>query len=447
MSAKLIGEPFWRATKERFVQKYREGDGPERQLVIPREVAPRQTKAHERAARAWAEEHLRARETASAEPPAPVVAPLTLADLAPKVLVLWMADERLAPATKADRETDVRVWILPRFGATPPAEIDSSEVRAWIRELRRQRSAMRTRNILSTFATLLAGLMAEKLMPRRDNVALDPAVREELPALPKRRPSTIMTKAFETLLADDGLLDVWRLRYALAGLAGLEDGVIAGLQVGDINRARRTLRIERAIAIRGPEGWASEKGPKNEHRCRTVPLHPALVALLDRWLAPSGGWEAWTGCGRRAAANDLLLPSADGRPWRPKSAKQVRRDLARVGIEAPDNFTFHRLRGCFLTWLAAQGVPLEVRRRLAGHAGADVQAEHYLEQDALLDADRAAIASIPVTVPNPVPAVSRAAPERSENSVETAEPPSRLELETYGLRNDRGGFGGSLAKS
>jgi integrase len=283
--------------------------------------------------------------------------------------------------------------------------VDLPAIRQWVRDMRDaggSRSALSNR--LSTLAVLLDDARAEGLSSIDGAVARHPAVRRELPDGPMRSPQTILTNAFATLL--DALTTplVWAVRYGLAGLAGLEDGAIAGLRISDleVENGIRVLAIRRSVAVRGPEGWASEAPTKNAHRGtedapRWVPVHRALGVLLDRWLDE---YVIWTGHAPRSS--DWLLPQPNGRPWRPRSAEQLREHLEAAGITVPTDFGVHRLRGCFMSWLAAAGVAEDVRKRLAGHAGG-VQEKHYLGRLALLPTDHGAVELIPVeTVRVPV---------------------------------------------
>ncbi|UQA60418.1 tyrosine-type recombinase/integrase [Polyangium aurulentum] len=169
--------------------------------------------------------------------------------------------------------------------------------------------------------------------------------------------------------------------------------------------------------MKGPKGWASQGKTKTEWRERQVPLHPVLVALLGQWMAD--GWERWV-C-RRPFPADWLLPSPTGRATRPRSAELLRADLASVGVEAPKGFhRFHQLRACFATWLEEAGASEGTRSRLLGHRGKSTAAVHYTA--ALLKIDRAAVAGIPVTVPDPVPPGDAPAQEGPKNLVISGAP-------------------------
>ncbi len=427
---KLIGTPFW--TKEKgpglWVQKYRDERGTLCKKRVPREVAPTDSIPHGRAAAAWIAVWVT--EQAATEMAAP-----TLAELAVRMLPVWKRDRRLAAKTYEDREGHLRLHLLPVLGPLRPEEITIPVLRAWVREQREagvSRSAANNR--LSTLATLLDDAAAEDFTEKDGSVARHKAVRRELPEAVVSAPKTLAPSALESLLDAPTTPLVWAVRYGLAALAGFEDGVIAGLRMTDYDG--RSLSVRRAVAQKGPKGWASVSKTKNPHRGsdeapRRVPVHPALAVLLEAWFAE--GFRVWTG--RNPKPANFVLPQPDGRPWRPASAEKLRHHLKLADVAFPESLTLHDLRGAFLTWLAALGVSEEQRKRLAGHAGS-VQAEHYLDADALLEADRRAVERIPVKVCRKVCLAKIDRPSRHQNPTKQA-PPAGIGPATFGLGNRR----------
>ncbi len=68
------------------------------------------------------------------------------------------------------------------------------------------------------------------------------------------------------------------------------------------------------------------------------------------------------------------------RYYRPKSAEQIRDDLAEVGIKRPE-VDFHATRRSFSTWLEPAGVHPETVDRLLGHEPKSVRARHHSATD------------------------------------------------------------------
>jgi hypothetical protein len=147
---KLIGRAFWETDRHRpgrWAHKYRDADGRERKLRVPREVAPTQRE------RAAAEEWARVEVARMQEPQAPVV---TVESLAWRVGALWLRDARIARATLDDRSSHLRLHILPAFDRVPIASLGVPSVRGWVRSMREGgASKSAASNRLSTLAKLL----------------------------------------------------------------------------------------------------------------------------------------------------------------------------------------------------------------------------------------------------------------------------------------------------
>jgi integrase len=118
----------------------------------------------------------------------------------------------------------------------------------------------------------------------------------------------------------------------LAGLlAGLRAGEICHARLDSVDRRARTLTLSRV------GDWTTKS-----NRARVVPLHPDLVATIERGAS---GW-AWT--------------RDDGAQW-------DRHELFKR-MKAATGHGLHILRHTFVTRLLASGAPVSVVRDLAGHS-------------------------------------------------------------------------------
>ncbi len=405
---------FWRkpqGTREgRWILSY--GPAPGRQRVVPREVARGPEPHSERAANRWGlaevarmEAESAAVEIAAALPPAPPPE-LTLAERRDKWLENKAADERLSRATRAEYQSHLDVSILQAFGCQQFSQLDIADLRVWIRTMRKTLAPSTVRNRFSTLSTFWDDARAEG-WTRAQNLAREPGVRAELPELPRYAARTIPIDDFGKLVLCADNRAVRRIRYLLAGLAGLCDGEIAGLRLSSARMSDHMLLVREAVAIRGTTGHATANPLKNKYRERQIPMHPVLAAALTWWIAD--GWEQHV-C-QRPPGDAWLVPRDDGKPWRPRSADLLREDLERAGVQAPAGFTFHSLRACFASWLEESGVGEACRRRLMGHRGGSTAAVHYTS--AVITADRAAVALIPLVLPDLVPSLVPAALEKS----------------------------------
>jgi hypothetical protein len=71
--------------------------------------------------------------------------------------------------------------------------------------------------------------------------------------------------------------------------------------------------------------YAKPKKTKTKSSNRKGPLHRAAVAAIREWLIE--GWPAYVG--RQPGPDDYLFPRPDGKPCRPKSARELGEDLER----------------------------------------------------------------------------------------------------------------------
>lgn len=383
--------PVWKSERKKWILNVKGDDGKRRQMTVPVELARDGSAAGRRAVETWAAKEFSEKSKASewAEP--------TMTELAAKFLAHAEQDERIEAATLAQHRTTLNIWVLPfvvdktTFGMMTPPELTVTRLVDFVCYVRKRRAPTTCRNILNSLSTCFTVARARGWTRITTNPAQDDAVRLELPELEHREVEVLSRDVVETLLWSADVPLVWRLRYALGALAGLEDGVASGLKLDDIERYNDglTLLIRRAVKIVGRDGWATAGNTKNQFRGsekvpRRIPAHPVLATLIDEWLAD--GWELWTGKGHGPSADDWLLPRPDGKAWRPRSAELLREHIAMLRLTASDGAQeFKQLRAWFATELEATGASDSTRKRLMGHRGSSVAARHYTAEQRELD--------------------------------------------------------------
>jgi integrase len=118
----------------------------------------------------------------------------------------------------------------------------------------------------------------------------------------------------------------------------------------------RRIRVQRNY-VRGEFGT-----PKSKRSTRAVPLIDRLAAALDR-LSKATAWDS----------DDHLVFAhpGTGRPLdRSKLLKRFKAAMKRAKLGhrlGEGGITFHSLRHCFGTAMAAQGVPMRTLQELMGH--------------------------------------------------------------------------------
>ena len=154
----------------------------------------------------------------------------------------------------------------------------------------------------------------------------------------------------EQLISDERLLPDRRMLYALKSLAALRHGEAAGLTWGQYDATAEPLG---AIHL----GLTKSGVP------RTVPVHPTLAKLLERWKL--SGWNAIYG--RRPSADDFIVPTRNMSDENPagtarganESQRQLVADLELLGLRTKAgvkmNRRGHDMRRTFITLARTDG--------------------------------------------------------------------------------------------
>lgn len=368
--------------RRELILKYSVSAGAWRAITAPAEVSS------EVKFRSWAIERLAAVKELGDEP-VRKRGGATIGELYERWIDLREKDPDVSGATAEGNRTDFRSRILPRWGQTPLAELDSlqarRQLREWVRSLAAEVSPVRCRNVVSSFTTFVRDAGLEGWVTLRTNPLESDEVTTVLPSLSKG-PIVTLPVAVAQALLDCQKLELRRaVRYAVALCTGAADGELAGLRVSDVvglDGDRPSIQITKAYKLRGKLRDDGVRGaqlgkPKNDYRLRPVPLNKAAAAALRDWLA--FGWEAWVGL--PPEPNKPLFPDALGAFSRPRMAEYLREDLETAEQPTADEtgraYDFRALRRTFSTELARAGVHREIRERLMGQRSDSVNSEHY----------------------------------------------------------------------
>ncbi len=398
---------------------YKRGDG---QWVLQHRVAPgkwketRVPRQHhtertaERYALAWLAEYRK--QVASrgngeallhSEPGAP-----TIRSLAEKWIALTEKNPKISPATRKQHSTCLTVHVLayPEVADVPIPDLGPATLRAWLRKVRDDgkvvskwekdgegratRKLVRggplapftCRNVVNSLTAFFADAMAEEWVEIPANPMKHEAVRREVPegvTLAGRHTIVHLTRPVaEALLTTAGVPEWRRVRTLLALTSGLAEGELSGLRFDDLDVEATIplVKVTKALAQKGAEGWATLGKTKTENRVRVLPVHSLAARALKAWK--TAGWARWVG--RAPKATDPIFPNEAGEAWRPDMAPMLRGDLRAAGL--PDQYeghpyTAHATRRSFATWLSEADVDKETRDRLMGHAAGSVGERHY----------------------------------------------------------------------
>jgi integrase/recombinase XerC len=236
---------------------------------------------------------------------------------------------------------------LARMGRTRLADLDLLALRSW---LAGQSSRGMARTTLARRAAAARAFTA--WTTRRGLTPTDPGALLATPRTGRTLPGVLRRDEADALLdvaslaADDespvGLRDLAVLELLYA--SGIRVGELCGLDVDDVDRSRRVVRV-------------LGKGAKE----RTVPVGQPALRAVDRWLAD----------GRPALATPTSGPAlflgARGRRVDPRTVRRAVHALLAHVPGAPD-LGPHGLRHSAATHLLEGGADLRSVQELLGHA-------------------------------------------------------------------------------
>ena len=251
----------------------------------------------------------------------------------------------LAPTTLAKYRRLLDDYVLDEFGSHQLGQIKSRQVQAWYDGIAREHQSTAA-GAYRLLATVFNAAIRDEVIVRSP-CKVEGGSREQV----SKRPT--MTRA-ELQAALNATPEPARLALMLAVWCQLRRSEILGLQRGDIDTAKGTVKIERAWLLTA-EGKTSEGPPKTEAGARTVYMTPdvreAMKTHLANYTRPES--EAW-------------LFDRNGRPMHPRTFERVW-TRARVIAGRPD-LHLHDLRHTGLTWVAQTGATTAELMRQAGHA-------------------------------------------------------------------------------
>jgi integrase len=330
----------------------------------------------------------------------------------------WLADIRqtIKPRTLATYASQLRLYVTPRLGPRPVAELTRPELKAFLvacREAGVRGAPLKTGAVYAIYATVRALLNAAiEDGLRGDNPAARLGKRLHLHPTAAARRAAILARALDREQTAQVLelartkRPAWYPFVLLLVRTGLRLGEALALRLADYNATARTLKIERAWDAR----HCVEGPPK--HGARVVDVSPELAAVLDAHVAGLSKVVGLDG----VPVIPFLFPSLERTRL---EGRNVRRALKRLAKAAGLGRTLkpHDLRHTYASQLIAAGIsPVYVQRQL-GHASLQTTVDLY--GSGLPMADTQAVAVLDTAVPPDGGTVVVREPSRSRGRLRT----------------------------
>ena len=242
------------------------------------------------------------------------------------------------------------------FSDVPLGQLRKSHIEQWVKAMHNRGLAPSTIGVrYSVIRSVLKGAVSDKV------ISTDPSDGVKLPK--ERRTEAAMTIPTTEQVAD-ALTDATEIEphfnafVAVAAFAGLRLGEVAGLQVGDINFLKRTIKINRQIQGNG-RGKTKVVPPKHGSE-RTVYVSEELIKILAKHLEDHALTEDSTHPG------ELWIFGTGGWVYQRNNAGHAWRRLReRAGL---DDFTLHDLRHFYASALIADGCDVVTVQKALGHS-------------------------------------------------------------------------------
>ncbi len=305
------------------------------------------TEMSERAAR---REHARIMEEVNRQRGslAPILRGQTFADAVNK----WRqaVAPNLSPSTVRQRESYLRVHILPRFGQLALPEIGVHEIQQFATDLRKSLSQKSAVNIVSSVFAIFD--YARRCGMKVSNVGFTDL---QLGSAATQSDIAFFTRGQATLIIE-AAPEPFKTLFAVAWSTGLRAGEILALTLDDLNFNHKTVRVNKSI----DDATREVRQPKTPKSIAELPMTTALESKVRDYIH----------CHWKPNPAQILFPNRKG--TRPRSRDNVVRVglkpvLRKLGI--PEHNTgLHAFRHGLATELAEASVPLTVLQNQLRHA-------------------------------------------------------------------------------
>lgn len=281
--------------------------------------------------------------------------PETVNDLITHYSTHELTLERKAHATIENFKGNLKLYIVPKWGALRLSAVRTVAFEAWLHSLplapatktkiRNQASAMFTHAI------------------RHEFISQNPISKVRCSSARLREPDILTPEEFRSLLPELPLREC--AMVMLAGATGLRRSEMFALLWSDICFETMQVFVTKGV-VRNHIGNA-----KTEASRRPVPLHDAVLRVLEKWRGVSD----------YRAGSDFLFPSIRLNGTQPLFPDMVLNKIVRPALERAGvvnkRIGWHSFRHSLATNLRSMGVDVKVAQELLRHANSQTTLDLY----------------------------------------------------------------------
>lgn len=259
--------------------------------------------------------------------------------------------------TRGTRESADQAVESVSFRSVPLAKLRRSHIEEWVKESSVKLAPSTVRTRFNYVSMVLRGAVRDREIP------VDPSEGVKLPRRRRAEQTMVIPTVEQVRDALDAAPKEYRALVAVCAFAGLRLGEAAGLQIGDVDFLRRTLRVDRQVQGDNVESTRLESPKAGSER--TIAIPKELADILARHISEVGTIRDESYFFFRGG--DLLNRNSAGHIWR-----EIRK-----AAKLPSGYTLHTLRHFYASALISSGCDVVTVQRALGHSQPSITLNTY----------------------------------------------------------------------